>query len=99
MDDFYVDPTQPDPRFPNRPTHPDFFLLSNVMQGMDLRSGAGASMEEVIEVDGASLVYAIKSRLQVLHQVARQIQIDEDTIAVYVDAFTLGKKFAEAQPR
>lgn len=96
MDDHYVDPTQPDPQFPNRPTHPDFARLSNVIQGMDMRSGV-ASVPEITGVDDDSLLYAIDMRLQILGQLTNgAIQNNTLMKALYLDAFALGKLYAEA---
>lgn len=97
-DDFYVDPTEPDPQFPGRPTHPDFTVLSHVLQGMDLRAGARASVLDISGVDQASLLYAIKQRLGTLNLVTHGlIETGPISQALYIDAFTLGKLYAEAR--
>lgn len=94
MPDFYVDPNEPDPRFPDRPTHPDFALLSNVLQGMDMRAGGGATWAEITGVDIDSLVYAINNRLGTMG-----IPRDPNVVALYIDAFTAGKLYTEAKQR
>lgn len=93
----YHDPAQRDPRFPNRPTHPDWVRLSNALQEMDARADAGTEMMQIIgNVDEESLRYAVTNRLAILHQVTHG---EMDALAVYLDAFTLGKLYAESVAR
>lgn len=92
----HVDPTERDPRFPDRPTHPHWVRLSNAMQAMDAQADAGTEMSEIIGVDEESLRYGITNRLGILAQVTGG---RIDPLALYIDAFTLGKLYAEAVAR
>lgn len=55
-----------DPRFPDRPSHPDFWALSDIILSMDGGAGEGGetfferSMSEAIDLD--SLQYMAKNR-------------------------------------
>jgi hypothetical protein len=96
-DDGYIDPSQPDPRYPDRPTHPDFAVLANVLQGMDLRASV-TSIQSIVEVDETSLLYAIRNRLGILNHVTNgKIKPTPLMEVLYLDAFTLGAKYAEAR--
>lgn len=88
----YVDPSKADPRHPDRPTHPDFVRLSNALQTTDARAEAGEPIADILGVDETSLLYVIDNRLTILG-------LSDNTMlkAVYVDAFTLGMRYAEAR--
>lgn len=100
MDDSYVNPEDRDPDFPDRPVHPDFVLMSNVIQGMDMRAGAETDIiGEILQIDGESFLYATSMRLKALSQ-AVGVDLDNSLVsAIYLDAFTAGKLFAEARQR
>lgn len=54
---------EPDPRFPNRPTHEDFDDLSKAVIENDMEAGAGRLLERIAEfVDYESLVYMMMQR-------------------------------------
>lgn len=96
----YIDPTQPDPQFPDRPTHQDFIDLSNVVQGHDARS-ATAGPFEIAGVDSDSFIYMVEQRLGIYSQLSpgRINPKDPILLALYLDAFALGKAFAEHRNR
>lgn len=59
-----ADPRQRDPRFPDRPQHEDFYLLSEVVQENDrLAEQASADVFKIAGVDQASAIYMIQGRL------------------------------------
>lgn len=90
----YVDPTQPDPRFPGRPTHPDFVRLSNAVQAMDAAAEAHVKLADLIGCDLDALTYVIQNRLNILNQLGL-IPPSPYNIGIYIDAFTLGRLYAE----
>lgn len=95
----YVDPSKPDPRFPDRPTHPDFVRLSEIIQEHDHAvDHTGAGPFEVLKIDEKSFLYFLRNRLQVF---AVGVGLDPQAadnpvfMALYLDAFALGKRYAE----
>lgn len=77
----------------------DYARLSNALQSMDA-DAESKPLAEIIGVDEASLLYAITHRLGILAQLPTRPRPTVDAFtALYIDAFTLGKRFAEARAR
>lgn len=92
----YVDPRNPDPLFPDRPTHEDFIVLSEAAQSMDYRAEElGEPVDSIVGVDMESLDYFIENRLAILSDRVLVDFSDPLLMALYLDAFTLGKHYAE----
>jgi hypothetical protein len=98
--DNYEDPKKRDPRFPDRPTHPDFVALSETVQEMDrLAEVDRVPIPDMVGADMESLTYLIRNRLGVIAQkTGRRIDTDDlFLLSLYLDAFTLGKRFAKRE--
>lgn len=85
-----------DPRFPNRPTHPDFWRMSEALIEVDSRAEKGEAVDVVENADFDSLIYVAEQRLAMD---ARQFSVALDPasknfmLGLYIDAFTLGRGF------
>ena len=100
------DPSKPDPRFPDRPTHPDFIRLSHVVQTHDaMAEGLDVGTFQILGVDEASFLYFVRNRFGILYQQgiaptgtdrAHLRDAHPFLVALYLDAFALGKAFAES---
>lgn len=92
-----ADPLDRD-KFPGRPDHPDFWRLSEVLLRIDGATTEGReSVVDVLGVDMASFMYAANERVS--RAVDQQRQVGDPYLllmTVYMDAFALGKGFAEA---
>ena len=90
------DPIPADPRFPDRPTHPDFARLSSAIQEQDAVADM-LGLNEAMQVDEASLLYMANGRIDaVLSAVLSVLPNMRATIlALYSDAFHLGVGFTE----
>lgn len=57
-----------DPRFPNRPTHPDFDLLAATVATRDARADAGEDFEAILAefVDPNSAMYFATERIKLM---------------------------------
>lgn len=89
-----------DPRFPDRPTHPDFERLSEIVIDHDTRTMGPLAQEEfdkiVAEVvDGKSLAYVAVNRAGMLLQARPQEPPVMMAMAGIIDGFMLGVKFAQ----
>lgn len=89
------DPRERDPRFPDRPTHPDFIKLSEVVQEYDDRAeNKGEDPFALTGVDEESLLYLIRNRFGIFGQrTDRERWFEEHEMflmALYLDAFALG---------
>lgn len=53
-----------DPRFPNRPDHPDFWIMAEAVQDFDSAADDGTAMPRIVEsmVDLDSLLYMAEQR-------------------------------------
>ena len=91
------DPRKRDPRFPDRPTHQDFIDLSEAIQELDGRADEGVeSFEDIMGVDPASLRYIMDARVGMALDNSGVTPVLAPLLkSVYMDAFTLGKRFAE----
>jgi hypothetical protein len=86
-----------DPRFPGRPTHPDFWRMSEVVLQNDGEATEGAqSMEEIVKdtVDLESLTYFAMQRAGIY---CKGMGLPESMVPVlgslWLDAFMAGAKF------
>ena len=89
-----------DPRYPNRPQHPDYWRMSEIVMQHDAQSVEdGKSVPEIAQVDEASLLYMASNRigftLNATGLGAQARGMEPVLLAIYLDAFALGKKFAE----
>lgn len=87
-----------DPRFPNRPQHPDYWRLAEIaMENDGDATEGGKSIADIIGVDEYSLLYLASNRIGNFVNVLRAGKpLTPDTLlSIYLDAFTTGKKFAE----
>lgn len=89
----------PDPRFPNRPTHPDFALLSEEVCANDNLSELGGEMFEAVVtnfVDLDSLAYMVTQRAG-LYLRLRGMEPTAEAVATIasamIDGFVLGAGF------
>jgi len=94
------DPTNPrarDPRFPDRPTHPDFVRLSETVQTHDaMTEELGLTPIQVVGVDEESLMYFMRNRMAIASQRMHRDLTHPRFMALYLDAFALGKAYAES---
>lgn len=96
----YHDPAEQDEQFPDRPTHSDFVLLSNLIQSIDNRAEADVPIEEITGTDHDSLIYFIMNRINIMQErlgAGFPPQLKALLFSVYVDAFTIGRAFGEAR--
>ena len=90
------DPRARDPRFPDRPTHPDFIRLSEAVQTHDaMAEQLDVSPFAVMGVDEESFLYFLKNRLGMVSQRMHRDFTGPRNQALYLDAFALGKRYAE----
>jgi len=85
---------EPDPNFPDRPTHPDFDKLSKVIIGLDTLADQGQGFDEIMvdAVDPESLIYMMDQRIR--RAVMSKASPSEIVMALYMDAFALGYHYA-----
>lgn len=90
-----------DPRFPKRPNHPDFWRMSEIVIEMDQRTEAHPDkFEEIVGeiVDLDSLIYMATQRsLRAATLAGAPQSIMIHGTALWIDAFTVGYKFAKAK--
>lgn len=87
-----------DPNFPNRPDHPDFWLISQALIDTDAQADSGQSMPDIAGriVDTASLMYAAEQRVKLitgkghLNPSARILIAMQ---ALWLDAFVAGTRY------
>lgn len=83
-----------DKRFPDRPQSQDFWRMSEVILRIDGASDEGGQrVEDILGVDMAALMYVIAERIKMVHD---KLPPQYREAALYMDAFALGKGFAEA---
>jgi hypothetical protein len=86
-----------DSNFPNRPDHPDFWLLSRLVCQLDERSDRGGPDEfaRILAeyIDPASLTYMAEQRA------LRARLVGAPDMALYFDAFVLGVAAERARAR
>lgn len=90
-----------DPRFPDRPTHPDFWRISEILLANDGDATEGRrSIPEIVTavVDVESLTYAAKQRARIACE-ALGLPTSDGWVAklasVWIDAFTAGATFEQ----
>lgn len=97
----FVDPRQPDPRFPDRPTHEDFVLLSTVVQEHDAKiEDKDFDFQRYVSetVDLPSVAYMAQQRVQML---VGQMNLPSHPMligaleAVFIDGLVIGAKYQE----
>src|SRR5215467_11149041 len=91
----YSDPREPDPRFPNRPTHPDFAVLSDAIQEIDGSADDGQTVDEILGdvVDVESLMYIVMQQAEraAPSSIGARTKIGGAMLA----GFALGVRFAQ----
>ena len=98
MSDFILDADQ----FPDRPTHLDFFRLSESVLKQDGRAQEGTDPFETVMgkiVDIESIVYMADQRAEILIArtgVQHSLALKGLLMSVYLDAFTTGVSFQQA---
>lgn len=91
-----VNPSDRDPRFPNRPTHPDFIILSEAVQDNDEMSERNIGFDRVMSqfCDHDSLAYITIERAKFL---AAHLGLPESMLSTIagamIDGFALGVAF------
>lgn len=90
-----------DSRFPDRPQHPDFWRMAQVAMMIDGEATEGGKTASQIlgDVDMDSLMYMVRERSKLAREVLRNSPRVMQEQAMYMDAFALGKGFAEAGGR
>lgn len=87
----------PDPQFPNRPTHPDFELLSEVIHKLD---DPDKKIEDQLSfIDEESMLYFVEQRMGVLTEIAKKHNVSgpEFLCALYLEGMTLGYHLSQAR--
>jgi hypothetical protein len=86
-----------DPRYSDRPDHPDFWLMSQAVIDLDAASDEGKPFQEVVgDIDLESLKYmaaqrALRAAMILADPVSRESQI----MATWLDGFMAGARFAK----
>lgn len=81
--------------YPNRPTHPDFWRLRDIVVGLDIRADNEDDTDDIIGkvIDFNSLAYMAGQRVLRLVAATRG-QLDADALAaLWLDAFIAGAAF------
>lgn len=89
----FIDPLN-DPRFPDRPTHEDFWRMSEVCLAHDAEATeSGGGLMAIVDriVDEKSLMYLMKNRLATAFGTEPTPQM----MALYLDAFCLGADYQQ----
>lgn len=92
----------PSPEHPNRPDHPDFRMLAQVIQDIDSQADLGVNITDLIGVDFNSLMYIADQRLLRISGTSRWYEsmspnLKAALLTLYADAFTLGASFERAR--
>lgn len=89
-----------DPKYPNRPEHADFDLLSKVLQGQDAASEGGQPLEDLVPIDLASGVYAARQRaLRTIMHFSLPSTMEGPLAALWLDAFAAGHEVGRRRCR
>jgi hypothetical protein len=86
-----------DPRFPNRPSHPDFWRLVEVINHLDGEATEGhKSLEDILgqDIDLDSLFYMADQRV-LRSRIPNSPVLRYAALALYLDAFALGYHYAK----
>ncbi|QUE25637.1 hypothetical protein SEA_SADLAD_91 [Microbacterium phage SadLad] len=84
----------PDPRFPNRPTHPDFARLSSAVIEQDAIADM-LGLEQAAKFDLASATYLARGRVEMMGFAGAHENVIMRITMLYLDALNLGIGFAE----
>ncbi|QIG59097.1 hypothetical protein SEA_RUBYRALPH_89 [Microbacterium phage RubyRalph] len=84
----------PDPRFPNRPTHPDFARLSSAVIEQDAIADL-LGLEQAAKFDLASATYLARGRVEMMGFAGAHENVIMRITTLYLDALNLGIGFAE----
>ena len=89
-----------DPRFPDRPNHPDFYLISQALIDTDARADAGEDLGSIVSdvVDPASLLYAADQRALRMAPFASQAE-SAKMKSIWIDAFNAGAVYRDLKAR
>lgn len=88
-----------DPRFPDRPQHPDFWDIVDVVNQIDGRAIEGRQslpqiLGEMDIVDTDSIVYVAKMRaLKAIEILALPAGLELSLASIFIDAFSAGALF------
>jgi hypothetical protein len=93
-----------DPRFPNRPQHPNFWAMVEAVNYLDGQAGeGGVPPPEIVRqfVDPESLLYLANQRVlrgaEVRPELLTDIDLRAMCMALWVDAFALGCCYTEGK--
>lgn len=87
-------------RFPRRPTHPDFWVLSRIIIDQDNRAeGHAVPFEELISqvVDAQSVIYMASQRAMRARMLLTSGPIERRLTSLWLDAFMAGAAFQKAK--
>lgn len=87
-------------QFPERPDHPDFWMMSQIITDQDNRATSHAdSFESLIAevVDVQSLIYMASQRA-LRARILTTGSFEEKMISMWIDAFVAGVEFAKTKP-
>lgn len=81
-----------DPRFPRRPTHPDYLRLTEVVSRLDRQAEAAGAVDVVMAefADAESVTYMAVQRAK---YIARDAEEHQRLASMYLDAFAAGAAF------
>lgn len=90
------DTLTPDPRFPNRPTHPDLARLSSAAAEQDAIADM-LGINEAAKVDLPSFAYIAQNRILMMFNDGSPLTVELSVkiLSLYLDAFHLGVGFAK----
>ncbi len=85
-----------DPRYPGRPEHPDFWLISQGLIEQDAQAEGGQAFGRYVDL--ASLTYVAEQRALRLYQADRRlvygaVEVQTRIAAAWMDAFIQGIRF------
>lgn len=79
----------------NRPDHPDFWLMAEVMQDFDQAADEGADFDRLVGVDTESLFYGATQRSL---RIPVGTPVTQHASAAWIDGFVLGMNFQRRKP-
>lgn len=90
-----------DPRFPNRPQHPDFWRLVSAVNYLDGEATEGGrSTQDILAqyVDAESIAYLSQQRfMRALEAAGGDLDFRAIALSLYIDAFALGCQFTKEE--
>jgi hypothetical protein len=87
-----------DPKFPQRPSHPDFWILARIVADRDMQADLEQPLEEIAQsagVDMEALLYVAGQRALRAAGPGATRTIKARYTAVWMDAFLAGSQFAK----